>query len=89
MSFQSKQFVACVGVSYFTSPVVRACDEFVATFVKSAVGEGKNVSFKSFEESKYLLLFGLQLIDQLSDQLLKLRFSIFSNDRFFKENLVD
>ena len=89
MSFQSKQFVACVGVSYFASPVVRACNEFVTTFVESAVGEGKNVSFKSFEESKSLILFGLQLIDQLSDQLLKLRFSIFSNDRFFKENLVD
>ena len=58
------QLLARDGVPDFASPVVSPGKEFVAIFVKGAVGQGKEMRLQNLEALEVLLFIGVQLLDE-------------------------
>jgi hypothetical protein len=46
-----------LSVPDFTGPVIRPCDELIAVLIEGAISKREDVSLKSTEQPKLLLLF--------------------------------
>ena len=80
MLVEGEQLLAGVSVPHFAGTIVRASDELVATLVKGAIRQRKQMSSEHLLEAEALLLVLLLLLDEFLDQFLQLWLLILRNE---------
>ena len=65
MSFEGMDKVTSSSVPKLTSTIITACEELISVFVKAAISQRENVTFKFFDKGELLLLFIFDFLYQL------------------------
>lgn len=67
MAFKRVNEVTGRSVPEFAGTIITACQELIPVLVETAVGKGEDVAFQFLDQSKLLLFFVLNFLDEFYD----------------------